>query len=338
MAESEFDLTGSRVLVVDDDPANLDLLEQALEGEGYDVLVAVNGEKGLELAKQSQPDLILLDVMMPGINGYETCRSLKADEGTRSIPVIFLTSLNEPDAVIEGFRAGGVDYVHKPFQKKEVLVRVRTHLERSWLIRTLEKESKALADLNAQLEDKVEKRTYDLHVKMTELESKDRITQRLLTRHTLPETLDLVLEGISHVIDVNQTVIYLLTGQDLQPVSAFGIPRVRGISQEEALDRFEPSRTCRDAIEGVREGLKVLQLPVDEEKTGLFCVLVPILRGDELLGIIEIRCSHRLEEDAVYALEGFALQAAVAISDSQISEDGVLWKKHLKDAFGQKEG
>jgi len=217
-------------------------------------------------------------------------------------------------------------------------VRVRTHLERSWLIRTLEKESKALADLNAQLEDKVEKRTYDLHVKMTELESKDRITQRLLTRHTLPETLDLVLEGISHVIDVNQTVIYLLTGQDLQPVSAFGIPRVRGISQEEALDRFEPSRTCRDAIEGVREGLKVLQLPVDEEKTGLFCVLVPILRGDELLGIIEIRCSHRLEEDAVYALEGFALQAAVAISDSQISEDGVLWKKHLKDAFGQKEG
>jgi len=330
MAETEFDLRGSRILVIDDEPGNLDLLCSALEDIGYEVQIAVSGEKGLELATQSHPDLILLDVMMPGIDGYETCRRLKKEEKTRDIPVIFLTSLDESSAVVEGFRVGGVDYVHKPFQKEEVLVRVQTHLERGWLIQTLEHESRELAELNAQLEEKVDERTVELQVKVTELESKDRISQRLLTVHTLSETLDLVLEGITQIMAFNRAVIYLMVGEDFKPASAFGVLGSTEIVGEEKLDQVKPSTVCIQAMKVVREEMKNVQIRIEGEQEGLF---VPILRDDDLLGIIEVVSSDSIEADALYSLEGFALQAAVAISDAQMSSDGGLWKQQLEDAL-----
>src|SRR5262245_12861312 len=116
------------VLVVDDEPLNVDLLEQELGGAGYATLAAASGEEALELAAKGQPALILLDVMMGGIDGYETCRRLKAAEATRAIPVIFLTALSESFEKVRGFGAGGVDYVTKPFDVEELLARVRTHV------------------------------------------------------------------------------------------------------------------------------------------------------------------------------------------------------------------
>src|SRR5215468_6649829 len=108
--------TGGTILVVDDIPANSNLLRSTLEPEGYEVLLAADGETALQLANRARPDVILLDVMMPGPNGFEICRRLKALEETRPIPVIFITALGETKSMIQGFEAGGVDYITKPFQ------------------------------------------------------------------------------------------------------------------------------------------------------------------------------------------------------------------------------
>ena len=117
-----------QVLIVDDVPANLNLLRQALESEGYNVIAAPSGEIALQIVARAQPDLILLDVMMPGIDGFETCRRLKADKATADIPVIFITARDEAASIVEGFHAGGLDYITKPFKHEEVQARVQTHL------------------------------------------------------------------------------------------------------------------------------------------------------------------------------------------------------------------
>lgn len=116
------------VLVVDDTEANVDILVGAL-GEAYSVSVAMNGEAALEAAAEAPPDLILLDIMMPGIDGYEVCRRLKGDQRLSAIPVIFITAMGEIDSKTRGFDLGAVDYITKPFEVAEVLARVDTHLK-----------------------------------------------------------------------------------------------------------------------------------------------------------------------------------------------------------------
>ncbi|MEN2789294.1 EAL domain-containing protein [Sphingomonas oligophenolica] len=125
---SVVDLLSRTVLIVDDNPVNLAVVVDHLEDHGFEVTVAQGGEEALKRAAFGQPDLILLDVMMPGIDGFETCRRLKADPATRDIPVIFMTALSDIDDKVAGFEAGGIDYVSKPFQIEELLARVRTHL------------------------------------------------------------------------------------------------------------------------------------------------------------------------------------------------------------------
>jgi diguanylate cyclase (GGDEF)-like protein len=136
------------VLIVDDTPANVGILVEYLEGRRVRVAVAQEGEEGLARAEFVQPDLILLDVMMPGMDGFETCRRLKASASTRDIPVIFMTALADTQDKISGFSAGGVDYVTKPFQIDEVWARVTTHL-------ALRSAQKRLAQQNAQLQQEI---------------------------------------------------------------------------------------------------------------------------------------------------------------------------------------
>jgi DNA-binding NtrC family response regulator len=138
------DVTGSRVLVVDDTPANLDVLVRTLEEAGYDLAVAPGGEVALEIAGEWRPDLILLDVVMPVVDGYEVCRRLQESDTLRTIPVVFITARGETEAVVKAFAVGGVDYVVKPIQVEEVLARVRAHLERARLTRELAQRNQAL--------------------------------------------------------------------------------------------------------------------------------------------------------------------------------------------------
>ncbi|MCC7261720.1 MAG: response regulator [Candidatus Latescibacteria bacterium] len=150
MTTPAINLRDARILVVDDVPANIAILRDALEAEAYRIAVATNGQAALRQAARSTPDLILLDVMMPEMDGYETCRRLKADEATRQIPVIFLTAHAETEAVVKGFQAGGVDCIAKPFRKEEVLVRIRTHLERARLLQQVQRQNEALQAEMAQ--------------------------------------------------------------------------------------------------------------------------------------------------------------------------------------------
>lgn len=126
------------ILVVDDVPANVGLLVEYLEDHGFRALVAQDGEDGLMRAQFVQPDLILLDVMMPNMDGFETCRRLKATEQIKDIPVIFMTALTDTSDKVAGFAAGGVDYVTKPFQIEEVIARINTHLALRQAVKTLE--------------------------------------------------------------------------------------------------------------------------------------------------------------------------------------------------------
>jgi DNA-binding NarL/FixJ family response regulator len=116
------------VLIVDDVPENLSLLHDALEESGYTVLVATNGESALQRARQSVPDIVLLDAMMPGMDGFEVSRRLKSDFSTQHIPIVFMTGLTETEHVVAAFAAGGADYVTKPIRPREVLARIATHL------------------------------------------------------------------------------------------------------------------------------------------------------------------------------------------------------------------
>ncbi len=119
----------ANILIVDDIPASLNMLSQHLESQGYTVVAAPSGVIALEIVERTRPDLILLDIMMPEIDGFETCRRLKANPVTADIPVIFITAKDEIESIIEGFDVGGVDYITKPLNEKEVRVRVANHLE-----------------------------------------------------------------------------------------------------------------------------------------------------------------------------------------------------------------
>lgn len=129
MDANETRLRNAAVLIVDDTPANIGVLRGVLAGEGYQLYAATSGELALKIVNQTKPDLILLDVMMPGLNGIDTCRQLKANPDTCDIPVIFITAKSDTQDIVEGFRVGGVDYISKPIRSEEVCARVRTQLQ-----------------------------------------------------------------------------------------------------------------------------------------------------------------------------------------------------------------
>jgi formate hydrogenlyase transcriptional activator len=162
------------ILIVDDMPTNLSVLYETLTRYHYKVLVARDGKSAIEQAQLARPDLILLDVMMPGMDGFETCRQLKQRESTKAIPVLFMTALSEPIDVINGFNMGAVDYITKPFQLKEVLARINTHL-------TLRRLQLDLQAANAQLEIRVAERTESLSKALSEVEQ---LKNRLLAENT----------------------------------------------------------------------------------------------------------------------------------------------------------
>jgi len=142
------------ILIVDDTEENIDILVDAL-GDDYELIVATDGSSALELIESETPDLILLDIMMPGLSGYEVCRRLKKNRKTEDIPVIFLTSMSDIQSKTKAFEAGAIDYITKPFEVLEVKARVRTHL-------ALQLAKMELSSQKDVLEEKVSERTKEL--------------------------------------------------------------------------------------------------------------------------------------------------------------------------------
>ncbi len=137
-------MTSPKILIIDDSKENILILLETLEPHGYEVFVASKADKGIELAGSVQPDVILLDVVMPGKDGFAVCQVLKADEKTRDIPIVFLTSRQEMESVVHGFEIGAADYISKPFRMPEVLARLKTHSDNSRMARELKERNRQL--------------------------------------------------------------------------------------------------------------------------------------------------------------------------------------------------
>jgi len=137
------------VLIVDDTPANLAYLSDALDEGGYQVLVAIDGPTALERLRLVTPDVILLDAVMPGMDGFETCRAIKEDPATRDIPVIFMTALVDQEHVVRGFSEGAIDYVTKPVRQQEVIARIAAHINRTRLLHTAQRSIDACGKASA---------------------------------------------------------------------------------------------------------------------------------------------------------------------------------------------
>lgn len=129
------------ILIVDDNPSNIGIMQNYLRDIGFHIIVARKGESAIRSAMLSNPDLILLDVMMPGLDGFQTCQRMKSDQKFRDIPVIFITALKEIIDIVKGFESGGVDYILKPFKTEEVYVRIINQLTLSTLKKLLEEQN-----------------------------------------------------------------------------------------------------------------------------------------------------------------------------------------------------
>jgi diguanylate cyclase (GGDEF)-like protein len=192
-----------QVLIVDDTPANIDILKKVLAAEGYGLSIAHSGEVALDIVSRSLPDLILMDVTMPGLDGFETCQKIKSDPSTRDIPIIFVTANNDTEDIVKGFDVGGVDYITKPYQLKEVLSRIKTHLQNRTLIK---RNALLIADLresNNKLD--IMSRTDPLTGLSNRRDVNEKIEAELVRFERNKNPFSLILGDIDHFKKINDT-------------------------------------------------------------------------------------------------------------------------------------
>lgn len=209
------------VLIVDDNPTNLAVLTETLSNHGFRFRVAVDGESALALAQRNRPELILLDVQMPGIDGFETCRRLKGNPATQKIPVLFTTALTDPESKTKGFSLGAVDYIPKPFSQTEVIARIRSHLQ--------------LKQMTETLEQQVRDRTTALQQTQIQLVQQEKLA-----------TLGELIAGIAH--EINNPINFV--SSNLTPLRDYikGITEILRLYQDECP---APSSAITDAIEAL---------------------------------------------------------------------------------------
>ena len=219
----------SKILIVDDNLNNLKVLSGTLADYNWDVLVAVDGESAIEQAIYTQPDLIFLDVMMPIMDGFSACKILKGNPETCEIPIIFMTSLSDTLDKVKGFDLGAVDYITKPFDRDEVIARVKTHLQLSSLTRQVREKNLQLQNFTQELEGRVKARTMELSDALSDLQ--DVQTQLLLREQRLAyDAFHDTLTGLPNRAWLMQQLQYLTTQKQLYAVLFTDLDRFKVIN------------------------------------------------------------------------------------------------------------
>ncbi len=290
-----------QILIVDDTPANLKMLTTILSSHGYQVRRALSGSRALSSVAARSPDLILLDIRMEEMDGYEVCRLLKGDEKNREIPVIFISALHETEDKMRGFEAGGVDYITKPFQSKEVLARIEVHL-------TLQRQQKQLEVQNMQLqreisrrertegelrrhkvhlEELVTERTRQLNMKVRELEGRDQLVHFQMTSPDVETGSLEVLRILSDVLEIEKSSIYFpsTSGTELESVISANIPFSK-ISDE---GKLHPDEALSLAIDAFQQ--KKVVLGNNHQ------MAAPIIYNEDILGVIWVSCDGSQEKN-----------------------------------------
>ncbi len=318
----------SVILIVDDTPTNLGMLCDFLTDSGFEVLVAIDGESAIAQAVYAQPNLILLDVLMPGIDGFETCRRLKANPSTKDIPVIFMTALGETADKVRGFKAGAVDYVTKPIQPEEVLARITNHL-------TIQNLQNQLQQQNLRLQQEVrERQRAEQLLRQQALREQllVEIAQRIRQSLNLEEILSTTVSEVRQFLQTDRVLIYQFFAD------GSGVVVVESVSTDElSILNTTITDSCfgETYIQSYQQGrIRVVEdiytaslTPCHVDFLANFQVranlVVPILQGERLWGLLiahhccEPRQWQQLEVDLLKAL---STQIAIAIKQGQLYE------------------
>ncbi len=268
------------ILIVDDNATNLSVLSKTLKSAGFKVRVAVDGESAIEQVEYDPPELILLDIKMPGIDGFETCTRLKVNRATQDIPVIFLTALSETQDKLKGLSVGAVDYITKPFQEEEVLARVIIHLKLRFLTKTVIAQAAALQKANQYLQNLANldgltqipnRRQFDEYLNQE---------WRRLSREKLP--LSLILCDIDYFKDYNDYYGHLAGDTCLKEVAQTierAVKRPADLVARYGGEEFAvimPNTTAEGALrvaELIQLEIKQLQIPHSQSKVSAYITL-----------------------------------------------------------------
>ena len=311
------------ILIVDDTPDNLVVLFSYLEEKGFKVLLADDGESALQIAQSQVPDLILLDILMPELDGFETCRRLKTKVSTREIPVIFLTALCETVNKVKGFELGGVDYITKPIEQEEVLARIQTHLNLQRMRRTLAKQ-------NQELQQRLD---FEALVR--------RITDKLRDSLDESQILQTATQELAEVLALSSCQIELYDSQELEATIAYEhtttLPKCQGASRKikdfpelyQQLLQKIPLQLVEKIPEFNPLGIQVTRLacPIFDDR-GIIGNLWALRPPEQVFFTLEIRLIQQVASQCAIAIRQARLYAA---SNQQVAELAKL--NQLKDDF-----
>ncbi len=335
---TEFDFQDYTVLIVDDTPTNLGVIADYIKNYGFQIMMACSGEIALKRVQYARPDIILLDVMMPGIDGFETCRRLKADETTQDIPVIFMTALVETQHKVKGFEVGAVDYVTKPLQQEEVLARITTHLRLRDLTQNLQEKNTHLQKVTDELQetnevlfnlmDQVREANARLSKKALQLETSNQVGQQVTSILDLDKLLGQVVALIQARFGYYFVGVWLLAEQQEAVVLRAGSGGETGPLIEPGFSI--PVNTDHSIIvEVCRTGQAYLTNDVQTDARYLFLedlpktrseLVLPLHIGREIIGVLDIQSQKEaaFDDDDKAVLQTLANQIAIAIRNAQL--------------------
>jgi CheY-like chemotaxis protein len=306
-----------RILVIDDERLNRTLLRSLLQAAGYQVTEAEDGEQALQQVGVEAPDVILLDVMMPGLDGYTVCRRIKEDQATAHLPILIVTALNDREARLEGIGAGANDFLTKPIDRQEVLLRVQNAVY-----------AKHLFDENLSyqrdLEDKVAAQTQELRLAYTrleqqvrELEGRDRLVYLQSSGADLAGAYAEILRVFAAVLPAGRVVLYRLVGAELRAAAALGVSAQGCLETPEEVAAL-PALPQQDSTALAARVFATGQPACNDQGQAA----APLLYRDENLGVIYLEGGAVAgDEEQLNAFWRLSREAALVLHAVQIAEE-----------------